>query len=46
MLDSRGMIEDSQVKDTYFFSMALESEDLVKSFREDGFRLRSFNKRD
>lgn len=32
------MIEDSQVKDKYF-SVTLESEAMIKSFREDDFRL-------
>ena len=38
-LDSHGMTEDSQVKGKYFSSMTLENEVVIKSFREDDFRL-------
>ena len=45
-LDSRGMIGESQVKDRFFSLKTLESKVVIKSFREDHFRLYLFNKND
>lgn len=43
-LDSHGMIGESQVKDVFFSLKTLESKVVIKSFREDHFRLHLFNK--
>lgn len=45
-LDSHGVSGASQVKDRFFSLKTLESKVVIKSFREDHFRLYLFNTND